>query len=931
VARIDTARWRTISPLLDELIDLDVDARAARLDALRASDPTVAAELALLLAHGDAVERSGFLAGSAVLSQNVPSLAGQQVGAWTLLRTLGQGGMGSVWLAARSDGRFDAHAAVKFLNVGVMGDAGIERFAREGRILGRLAHPNIARLMDAGVAPSGQPYLVLEYVQGEPIDVHCNRLHLPTAARLRLFEGVLSAVAHAHRNLVLHRDLKPSNILVTGEGEVKLLDFGIAKLLQPGDGAGSATELTRAAGRAFTPEYAAPEQVQGDDVTTATDVYALGVLLYVLLAGRHPTGDETQAPVERLRGIVEREPQRLSVAAQHTTAAVATLHAATPGELATGLRGDLENIVGKALRKRPAERYATVDALADDLRRYQRQEPVSARPDTLRYRAGKFVRRNRTAVALATLAAITLVAGLAGTLIEAQRAVRHAQEAELESLRADREAKAAGEQLDFALHQLSRAEAVNELNTFLLGDAAPSGKPLAVGELLSRAERIVLRQPAETAANRVQMLVAIGLQYKFLDRDDAARTVLQRAYDASRAVDDPSVRATAACAYAYVTGMSGDRARGEAILADALAGLPSAPQFTFDRMQCLWRGSEMASAVGDAPTGLARAEAAQRLLNEVRFASPLWSLRVLMTLGEANRVSSHYPRAIDVFEEANQRLVGLGREGTETASTLYNNWALALDQLGRPLQAEQLFRRALANSTTDGRGGDVSPMLRINLARTLDRLDRADEAATWAGQAYDDAKRAGDRLVIQQALLLRSAIERHLGRLDRASALLDDADAAFSRLLGPGHVALAPIASQRAQLALARGDVALAERESDHALELARARGSDDGFIPELLRRRARLALATGRPADALRDATEAIAFDRRTLVEPSSNLGAGYLLLARAREAGGDAAGARAAATQALDQLRPTVGPAHGDTRAAERLALAPAERSTP
>ena len=234
--------------------------------------------------------RSAFSRTLPTCSRARAALAGVQVGAYRLVEPIGQGGMGSVWLAERSDGRFQGRAAVKLLNAALVGHAGEERFAREGNILARLAHPQIAHLIDAGVSPVGQPYLVLEHVDGEEIDRYCNSRQLGVDARVRLFLDVLAPVAHAHANLVVHRDLKPSNVLVTADGRVKLLDFGIAKLLEPDGGTGEATLLTREGASVLTPAYAAPEQVTGAPVTTATDVYALGVLLYVLLTGRHPAG-----------------------------------------------------------------------------------------------------------------------------------------------------------------------------------------------------------------------------------------------------------------------------------------------------------------------------------------------------------------------------------------------------------------------------------------------------------------------------------------------------------------------------------------------------------------------------------------------------------------------------------------------------------------
>ena len=255
---IPWTRWQILSPLLDELLELDPSRRTDRLTEIRRDDGRLADELEALLAEEGAVDREAFLEGSALSGE--AALAGRIVGSYTLDTLLGQGGMGSVWLAHRSDGRFAGRVAVKFLNLALVARSGAERFRREGSILAKLAHPNIARLLDAGVAEGGQPYLVLELVEGQPIDRYCDAHDLGIKARIRLFLEVLAAVESAHRNLILHRDLKPSNILVTNDGQVKLLDFGIAKLLgEPVE----ATAVTQLAGRAFTPEYAAPEQVAG--------------------------------------------------------------------------------------------------------------------------------------------------------------------------------------------------------------------------------------------------------------------------------------------------------------------------------------------------------------------------------------------------------------------------------------------------------------------------------------------------------------------------------------------------------------------------------------------------------------------------------------------------------------------------------------------
>jgi serine/threonine protein kinase/uncharacterized MAPEG superfamily protein len=447
---VDKACWLQLSPLLDEFLDLPIEERAARLQQLRsqgsssaelAANAELADDLQELLARQDAMENANYLASPALpqIPDAAPepvNLAGQTVGTYTLERQIGQGGMGTVWLARRTDGRFEGQVAIKFLNTGLLGQGGAQRFAREGQILARLAHPHIARLLDAGIANDagggGQPYLVLEYVDGLPLDRYCQDQALDIHASVRLFLDVLAAVAHAHNRLILHRDLKPSNILVTAAGEVKLLDFGIAKLLddssptETGVGA-AASELTRQAGRAFTPRFAAPEQVEGGDVTTATDVYALGVLLYLLLCGQHPTTEAAPDAtlLERIRTVVEVQPRRLSERLRGAGGKLNT-------QRARELRGDLDTIVACALKKAPAERYPNASALADDLRRWLAHEPIKARPDSVGYRFKKFIRRHRVGVATGSFAALALLTGIGVALWKAQEA--HEQRVQAEGL-----------------------------------------------------------------------------------------------------------------------------------------------------------------------------------------------------------------------------------------------------------------------------------------------------------------------------------------------------------------------------------------------------------------------------------------------------------------------------------------------------------------
>jgi eukaryotic-like serine/threonine-protein kinase len=515
MAGIDKHRWTVLSPLLDELLDADEDVRSTRLAHIRDTDSELAQDLSALLRRQAAIDSEGFLEGSAAPLPAEPILAGRAIGSYTLERLLGRGGMGAVWLAHRSDGRYAGRAAVKLLNLALLGPAGPDRFKREGSALARLAHPNIARLTDAGVSADGQPYLVLEYIEGEPIDRWCQARALDVRARVRLFLQVLEAVAHAHSKLILHRDLKPANILVTPQGQVKLLDFGIAKLLDEEHVVASAAALTQLAGQAFTPEYAAPEQVQGAEVTTATDVYALGVLLYSLLTSRLPTADPSPTSSQKVRA----------------------------------LRGDLDSIIAKALRKVPAERYRTVAALAEDLQRYLDKQPVSARADSMSYRFERFVARNRTAVGAAC---VVLIAVAAATGVAVWQA---------------REATA---QRDHARALSARNNAVVEFVSSMLTEVVPADQPIRVADLLERSQSVLLG--AQTRPDIQAAVLNIVATY-FLNAGDVAKAgpLLTRSIELTRDSPDVALRAELLCGNALAASMRGQQQEAQTRMREALA------------------------------------------------------------------------------------------------------------------------------------------------------------------------------------------------------------------------------------------------------------------------------------------------------------------------------------------------------------------------
>lgn len=419
---MDAERWLRLSPLLDALLELPEDMRREHLAALRREDGALADELEKLLAmeEGDA----DFLA-EPVVELPHGARPGARIGPYRLDRLIGEGGMGQVWLAARADGLYERKVALKLLRPGLADPKLRQRFDREREILARFAHPYIARLLDAGIDKDGQPYLALEYVDGEPITSYCQSRQLDIAARLDLFRQVCEAVSHAHANLIVHRDLKPSNILVTPAGHVRLLDFGIAKLL---DVEPLPVEATRTGVRTFTLHYAAPEQIRGEPVTTMTDVYSLGVVLYELLTGSKPYRLKRQTDAEWEEAILAGEPLRPSQAAARACEEATRPY--SPGRLARELAGDLDNITLKALGKRQEQRYVSAEALSQDLLSYLRGRPVSARGESLGYRARKYLHRHRWALGAATLVVAVMATALAVVSWQARQALREANRAQ---------------------------------------------------------------------------------------------------------------------------------------------------------------------------------------------------------------------------------------------------------------------------------------------------------------------------------------------------------------------------------------------------------------------------------------------------------------------------------------------------------------------
>jgi serine/threonine-protein kinase len=498
--------WRAALAHVDELIELSAAERQQSLKDLEARDVELHRRVCVLLAAHEEASDSGFLEIPESL-RHVPEnevQPGAQLGPYRLVREIGSGGMGKVWLARRDDGHYEGEVAIKTLHAHLTTSAVRERFRREAMLLARLQHANIARLLDAG-SVDGTSYLVLELVHGEPIEAWCDARNLDVTARLELFTRVCTAVAHAHANLVVHRDIKPGNILVTGAGEVKLLDFGIAKLLDA-ESPAATSELTRLMGRALTPDYAAPEQIRGEGVTTATDVYSLGALLYVLLSGARPFSTPERSPVEVEHAALHDDPPALPRAAsgRHDR------------RWQRELAGDLQQIVSRAMRKEPGQRYDSVLALAEDVGRHLRHEPVSARCGSRSYRAARFVRRHRIAVTLGTAMLSVAILSIAGILWQAREAREQARLATLEA---------------------TKARATKE---FLLdifnanSDRHPDGvraRQTTAEELLVLASEKIQRGEHQDPELRAELLGTLGSLNLKIDRPEEAQALFQARID----------------------------------------------------------------------------------------------------------------------------------------------------------------------------------------------------------------------------------------------------------------------------------------------------------------------------------------------------------------------------------------------------------------
>ncbi|PYJ07787.1 MAG: hypothetical protein DMF06_14730 [Verrucomicrobia bacterium] len=547
-------RYSRLQELFDAVVDLPPDIRAAVLERQCEGDASLRQEIeALLAADAPCASFDGqpalMIPPDLFSDEGDGQLSGQRFGAYQIIREIGRGGLGAVYLAARADDEYRKEVALKLIRRGLDTEDILRRFRTERQILAQLDHPNIARLLDGGTTDDGLPYFVLEYVEGEPLVAYCDSHQLEIRQRLEVFRKVCAAVTYAHQNLVIHRDLKPSNILVTAEGEPKLLDFGIAKLLNAEDEMFTQTALGL---RVMTPEYASPEQIKGERITTASDVYSLGVLLYELLSGQKPYRLKTRTREEIARAVTEQEPQRPSTALHSESRFIS--------HNSRSLQGDLDNIVLMALRKEPERRYASVERFSEDIQRHLQGLPVRARNSTFSYRAQKFVQRNKIAVVAALILFLTILSGVVVTVFQAERVVTERNRARKEAAKAAR------------------------INTFLQGVLAFSD-PSWLGSNPNRDREATVSEALETASSRAEAELAdqpevaaavqftVGWTYKALGKLDKAEPNLRSALDIRRRVlgaEDPDT-AQSMVALAELFQLRGNSKEAEAMTRDAVA------------------------------------------------------------------------------------------------------------------------------------------------------------------------------------------------------------------------------------------------------------------------------------------------------------------------------------------------------------------------
>ncbi|HET7549848.1 MAG TPA: serine/threonine-protein kinase [Gemmatimonadaceae bacterium] len=870
MASIDRERWSELEPLLDHALELSQPERESWLVELRTRSAELAAELEAILQGEAEADESGFLAPAFDAA-----LAGVELGAYTIERPLGQGGMGSVWLARRTDGRFEGVAAVKLLNLSLLGPGGRARFEREGSVLARLAHPNIGRLLDAGVTPTGQPYLVLEHIDGKPIDEFVAERSLSMEERLQLFLQVLAAVGHAHANLIVHRDLKPSNILVTADGTVKLLDFGIAKLLA-GDRDRRLDALTVDGGRVLTPEHAAPEQVNGGAITTATDVYLLGVLLYLLVSGRHPTAEGCASPADAVRALFEVEPARLKL-------------------------GDLDTILHKALRKEPGERYQTVAELADDVTRYMQHEPVGARGASVRYRVRKFVRRHRAGVAAAAFTAAALVAA---TIFSVQQM------------------RVATRERDAALYASKRANAQVEFQSLLMSQMGDG--PVTMREILERSRGALERQYGGDPRFLASLLAELSQRYAELGDTKIRGSLLARAESLAVATNDHDALTRIRCYTADNLRTEGRYVEAERAIqrADSMIGDGTDPRVEASCLQILADLDNEAGPHGRALPAIRRAIAILDSLGETR---DMEYIGMFSTLAYSLDNEGRAREAVPIFEREAAILDSTGRGETMSRAIVEHDMALSLVELGETSAAEGHLHEVLVRLLRSDSTGHLPAQPLIHYAHAALFECHLDSAAKYFEMLAKQSRAQKNSYWEGRALFGLAQAQLRLGRTaDARRSVARFRQIEPRKRINSVDDQITDVRMLDAWLALSQADSAATNRL---VVEVLRANGYFDGsrrnvFHSSLILA-AETALAVGHAQAALQYAQSAreTATSDSLSTRRSAFVGEARLLEGRARLALGDTTAARTDFRLALDALRYGAGADHPRTIEAAKL----------
>jgi eukaryotic-like serine/threonine-protein kinase len=888
----DLPRWRRINALLEEALALPLDARNPWLAQLSGQQSDVLPTLHALLAR-HVVETDAFMSRpvTAMLPKAVDAAVddepGQRVGPYQLLRPLGAGGMGTVWLAQRADASPQRLIAVKLpLRGWARGVA--ERLKQERDTLAGLEHPNIARLYDAGITGAGRPYLAMEFVDGVPIDVFAAQLNLTVREKLALFQQVANAVAYAHGRLVVHRDLKPSNILVTRDGDVRLLDFGAAKLL--GDDEPQSSALTREMGRALSPDYASPEQIQGESVTVACDVYSLGIVLFELLTGQRPYKLKRHSTAALQAAIIEAEvPLASGVVAANR-------------QLSRELRGDLDNILAKALKKFPQERYETVSGFADDLRRWLNHEPVCAQRDSTVYRLGKFVRRNRVAVCAGAMMLAAVIASATITTAEMLEARTQRDEARI--------------QRDGARLQAKHAQAQERYANMVMEQFGPGGQRLTREEMTDRSVEILYQQYSNDPRFIAEALIPISDRYMELGNTDKEMAVLLRAGEIARRLADPALIMEVDC---YLVETELDKGRIESAeqrMKEAQALLAANPKAPIrQRIDCMHADAILADARGDRIASVDRIEAAIAL--QERDDPTDRSYRGLLSHAQVFYLYAGRPK--DAYAVVGKTLEVLKRTDArngEAISGSIHNQSLALNQMGEVRAAIDREREAIAMTVGDDANRPVMATMAQTLARMYTRMNQAAEAEAWAERALSGARQGGN--IASQIVDLATLAEanQRAGHIAKASANAAEAAHLLSTRSDPRE--RAAVSRAQALIAFDRKDGPAAQAAAAAMLEalgypdVSKVRASQSSDVLLLLA--ARIALEAGDLPFALHLASLALEISRDLARNPeqSATVGEARLLIARVQFAQGKTEDARASIHGAADQLSAGLAPDH-------------------